>query len=64
MSSSRCGSDTGERLTFVQRAACRSGYAQALCTMEKFGIFAFALGIAFIVGGAVLIWWVVTTISG
>jgi hypothetical protein len=32
--------------------------------MEKFGIIAFALGIAFIVGGAVLIWWVVTTISG
>jgi hypothetical protein len=32
--------------------------------MEKFGIIAFALGIAFIIVGAVLIWWIITTISG
>jgi hypothetical protein len=32
--------------------------------MEKFGIVIFALGIAFIIGGAILIWWVVTAISG
>jgi hypothetical protein len=32
--------------------------------MEKFGIIAFALGIAFIVGGAILIWLLVSAISG
>ena len=32
--------------------------------MEKFGIIAFAVGIAFIIGGAVLIWRVVTAIGG
>jgi hypothetical protein len=32
--------------------------------MEKFGIIVFALGIAFIIGGAILVWRVVTAISG
>jgi hypothetical protein len=32
--------------------------------VEKLGIIAFALGIAFVVGGAILIWRVVTAISG
>jgi hypothetical protein len=32
--------------------------------MEKFGIIVFAVGIAFIIGGAILIWRVVTAISG
>ena len=32
--------------------------------MEKFGIIVFAVGIAFIIGGAVLIWLVVSAISG
>jgi hypothetical protein len=32
--------------------------------MEKFGMIVFALGIAFVIAGAVLIWFMVTTISG
>ena len=32
--------------------------------MEKFGIILFALGIAFVIGAAILIWRVVTAISG
>jgi hypothetical protein len=32
--------------------------------MERFGIIVFALGIAFLVGGSILIWRVVAAISG
>ena len=65
MSSSRRGSDTGERLTSSATGGAPEWIRSAENGgTEKLGIIMFALGIAFIIGGAVLIWLVVSAISG